>query len=117
MADKKPAAGTPGPIKRAVALRYDKGTDEAPTVVASGQGLIAEKIVDLATTAGVTIEQDAELADALSSVEIGTAIPEDLYPVVAEVLVFVSRMNKQRAKGRGGKPARQSPLPSREPRS
>ena len=85
-------------IKRAVALRYDQGRDEAPRVVATGQGLVAEKIVEKARESGVTVETNADLADALSTVEIGTAIPEDLYPVVAEVLVFVSRMNKKRGK-------------------
>ncbi len=99
MADEKKKPG----IKRAVALRYDQGTDAAPHVVATGQGLIAEKIVEKAKGAGVAIEQDAALAEALSAVEIGTAIPEDLYPVVAEVLVFVSRMNKKRAKMTFGK--------------
>lgn len=85
---------------RAVALRYDQGQDEAPTVVASGQGAVAEKIVEKARESGVAVQQNAELAEALSQVELGQAIPEQLYPVVAEVLVFVSRMNKKRAKER-----------------
>lgn len=85
-------------IKRAIALRYDQGTgrDEVPVVVASGQGLVAEKIVELAKSHGVVVEHNPELAEALSAVEIGTAIPEALYPVVAEVLVFISRMNKKK---------------------
>lgn len=85
------------PLK-AIALRYDQAKDEAPTVVATGQGLMAEKIVETATAHGVTVEQNADLAESLSQVEIGTAIPEALYPVVAEVLVFVSRMNRIRGK-------------------
>lgn len=94
------AAEQQEPVKRAVALRYDQGADAAPTVIASGQGLIAEKIVELARDAGVPVEQDADLADALAQVEIGTAIPEELYPVVAELLVFLSKMNKQRGGSR-----------------
>ncbi|MDB5097540.1 MAG: FlhB domain protein [Cyanobacteria bacterium RYN_339] len=86
------------PIKRAVALRYDQGADDAPRVVASGQGLIAEKIVQTAKDAGVTIEHDPALAEALAQVELGTAIPEELYPVVAEVLVFIGRMNREKGK-------------------
>lgn len=82
--------------KRAIALRYDQGRDEAPTVVATGQGLVADKIVEMARDSGVPVESNPDLADALADVALGTAIPEELYPVVAELLVFVSRMNKQR---------------------
>ena len=89
-------------VKRAVALRYDQGSDEAPRVVASGQGLVAEKIVEKAREAGVTVEHNPDLADALAQVELGTAIPEELYPVVAEVLVFVTRMNREKGKLKGG---------------
>ena len=89
------------PPKRAIALRYSEGQDDAPTVVATGQGLIADKIVEKAKEAGVAIQENAELAEALSQVELGTAIPEDLYPVVAEVLVWVNRMNRKRGSARG----------------
>lgn len=88
--------------KRAIALRYDQGQDAAPTVVATGQGLVADKIVELARESGVPVESNPDLADALAEVQIGTAIPEELYPVVAEVLVFISRMNKQRGTSRKG---------------
>jgi flagellar biosynthesis protein len=91
----------PKKLKRAVALRYDQGQDEAPRVVASGQGLVAQKIIDTAIDAGVTVQHDPDLAEALSDVQLGTAIPEELYPVVAEVLVFVSRMNREKGKSKG----------------
>jgi flagellar biosynthesis protein len=92
------AADADKPIKRAIALRYDQGADQAPTVVASGQGLVADKIVELAKESGVTVEHNPELAEALAQVELGSAIPEELYPVVAEVLVFISRMNREKGK-------------------
>jgi flagellar biosynthesis protein len=95
------AADAEKPIKRAIALRYDQGADQAPTVVATGQGLVAERIVELAKEAGVTVEHNPELADALAQVELGSAIPEELYPVVAEVLVFISRMNREKGKASG----------------
>ena len=84
--------------KRAVALRYDADQDPAPRVVAAGQGLVAEKIVETAQAHGVALQENVELALALSQVELGTAIPEELYPVVAEVLVWVNRMNRERGK-------------------
>ena len=89
--------------RRAVALRYDAGQDDAPRVVATGQGLIADKIVEKAQAHGVAVQENAELAEALAQVELGTAIPEELYPVVAEVLVWVNRMNRQRGKDLSGR--------------
>ena len=89
--------------KRAIALRYDQGQDVAPPLVATRQRLVADKIVDLARESGVPVESNPDLADALAQVELGTAIPEELYPVVAEMLVFISRMNKQRGASKGGR--------------
>lgn len=91
-----------GELRKAVALRYEQGLDEAPTVVAAGQGFVADRLLAIAREAGVPVESNPELADALASVRVGTSIPEDLYPVVAELLVFVSRMNQLRGKVLGG---------------
>lgn len=91
--------------RRAVALRFDQARDEAPVVVAQGQGLIAERMIELAKASGVEVREDASLAEALSRVDIGMTIPEELYPVVAEILVFLNRLdrsneqNRNRAKG------------------
>lgn len=87
--------------KRAVALRYEADQDEAPTVVASGRGLTAEKILALADAHGVAVHHDPLLVESLSVLELGEAIPAELYPVVAEVLVFVQRLNRE--KGEGGR--------------
>lgn len=92
--------------KRAVALRYEDGQDQPPVVVASGQGLVAEKILEQAAEHGVPVRENAELALALSEVELGSAIPEALFPVVAEVLVFVSRMNRVRGNAGGASQGR-----------
>ncbi len=83
--------------KMAVALQYNKG-DDAPTVVASGQGILADKIVNVAKDSDVPVYEDAPLAKTLSKLEIGDAIPPELYEVVAEILVFVDRMDKIKAK-------------------
>lgn len=89
-------------VKKAVALRYEHGVDEAPTVLAAGQGYLADRLLEVAREAGVPIESNPDLADALSHVSIGTVIPEDLYPVVAELLVFVNRLNQRRGEASGG---------------
>jgi flagellar biosynthesis protein len=74
--------------QRAAALRYDNQGAGAPTVVASGRGVIAEKILEAARAAGVPIREDALLAEALSALDVGTEIPAELYTAVAEALVW-----------------------------
>lgn len=84
-------------IKQAVALEYDPG-DEAPKIVATGRGKIAERIIEEAKEAKVPVHRDDKLADTLSKLDIGDFIPPELYEVVAEILVFVDQMEKIRAK-------------------
>ncbi len=79
--------------KTAVALQYNKG-DEAPKVIATGKGIIAEKIIEKANEADVPLYEDSKLAKTLSKLEIGDVIPQELYGVVAEILVFVDKMDK-----------------------
>ena len=83
------------PKKTAVALSYALG-DEAPRVVASGKGIIAEKIIETAKENNVAVHEDSKLANTLSKLDIGEMIPPELYEVVAEILVFVDNMEKIR---------------------
>lgn len=83
--------------KQAIALEYDP-SDEAPRVIASGKGALAERIIEKAKEADVPIHRDDKLADTLSRLEIGDMIPPELYEVVAEILVFVDSMDKIKAK-------------------
>ena len=84
---RRDGTGTGKPGRRtAVALRYDgKG---APRVTASGHGKVADRILELATEHEVPYQQNAELAQLLSQVELGDEIPQALYVAVAEVLAF-----------------------------
>lgn len=79
--------------KTAVALEYEAG-DKAPKVIATGQGILAEKIIDVAKESDVPIHKDEKLARSLSVLDIGEYIPPELYSIVAEVLVFVDRMDR-----------------------
>lgn len=79
--------------KTAVALQYNK-FDEAPRVIATGKGEIANRIIEEADKADIPLYEDAKLAKTLSKLEIGDVIPQELYGVVAEILVFVDRMDK-----------------------
>jgi flagellar biosynthesis protein len=90
---------SPPERKRATALTYRSGEDGAPKIVAQGQGLIAEKILELARAAGVPIREDAALVNALESLDIGMEIPEDLYVAVAEALAWAYRLDRA---SRGG---------------
>lgn len=83
--------------KTAVALGYEKG-DVAPKIIATGTGAVAEKIIEKAKEADVPLYEDAPLASTLSKLEIGEAIPSELYDVVAEILVFVNDMDKIKSK-------------------
>lgn len=84
-------------IKQAIALEYDP-EDNAPKVIASGRGLLAEKIIEKAKEAEVPVHRDDKLAETLSRPEIGDMIPPELYEAVAEILVFVDSMDKIRSK-------------------
>jgi len=75
--------------KKAAALGYNAGKDKAPKVVASGAGTIAEKILEIAKTHDIPVHEDPNLANLLSSLQIGQTIPPDLYRLVAEVLTFI----------------------------
>ena len=79
-------------FQRAVALHYDqKG---APTVLATGEGEIARLIKERAEAAGVPLVEDPKLSYLLSKIPLGDEIPPELYRAVAEVLVFVLRLEK-----------------------
>ncbi|MBQ7776889.1 MAG: EscU/YscU/HrcU family type III secretion system export apparatus switch protein [Lachnospiraceae bacterium] len=83
--------------KQAIALAYDPSED-APKVIASGRGVLAERIIEKAKESDVPIHRDDKLADTLSRLEIGDMIPPELYEVVAEILVFVDAMDKLKGK-------------------
>lgn len=73
--------------KQAVALSYDG--HNAPKIVATGEGLIAEEIIALAKANGVYIHQDPHLSHFLQLLELGEEIPKELYLLIAELIAFV----------------------------
>ncbi|MCQ2543173.1 MAG: EscU/YscU/HrcU family type III secretion system export apparatus switch protein [Lachnospiraceae bacterium] len=84
--------------RQAIALEYDPNEDNAPKVIASGKGALADRIIDMAKDNKIPVHKDSKLANTLSRLEIGQEIPPELYEVVAEILVFVDAMDKIRAK-------------------
>ena len=84
------------PTHFAVALRYKPGQDAAPVVVAKGQDEVALRIVAVAEENGVSVVENKPLARALyAAVEIGQLIPAEQYGPVAEILVYVYKLNKR----------------------
>ncbi len=82
-------------LEKAVAILYDTQKATSPKVVASGQGEIARKIIETAREAGVHIQEDANLVELLSKIDLGEEIPTELYQTVAEVLAFVYKVNEK----------------------
>ena len=95
--------------KRAVALKYTPDRDRAPIVVASGAGYMAQKITETALEAGVPVYEDDSLATLLGQLELGAAIPQELYQAIVDIylyfLGFAPRENEQE-KPREAEPAR-----------
>ena len=83
-------------FKKAAALRYDQARGMAPRVVASGKGRIAEQIIRVARENGVPMVEDRNLVNVLEALELESEIPAALYQAVAEILVFIYRLNGKR---------------------
>lgn len=83
--------------KKAAALKYTED-EGAPKVVALGKRELAQKIIDTAKDSGVPIYENAPLAESLNNLSLGQEIPQELYEVVAQVLVFVAELDKPRRK-------------------
>ena len=82
--------------KQAVAVRYDSAKESAPRVIAKGRGHIAEKILELARENNVPIHENSDLVEMLAMVELFDKVPPELYAAVAEVLVWVYKVNQER---------------------
>jgi flagellar biosynthesis protein len=77
----------------AVALRYLRGADDAPRVVARGRGSVADRILEIARRHGVPVHRDTDLAEVLVKLDLGDWVPPELYKAVAEVLAYLYKMN------------------------
>lgn len=84
--------------RQASALKYDPLKEEAPEVVATGSGEIAEEILAVAAEHAIPVYKDPSLAQALGQLELGSLVPPQLYQAVAEVLVFVYSLDQTHKK-------------------
>jgi len=90
------------PTEYAVALEYRPEEMAAPSVVAKGRNLLAQRIKREANWLGIPIIENPPLAQALyRTVEVGQAIPAKLYAAVAEILAFIYRLQGRTQVPRG----------------
>jgi flagellar biosynthesis protein len=90
----------PSPQTKAVALQYEREEDDAPRIVASGKGAIAEQILQVAFANNIKVREDAELVEILSLLDVDSPIPLEAFAAVAEILTYVYEANasfKQRS--------------------
>lgn len=92
--NQQPRRPTEQKRKQAVALRYQAGVMEAPSVIAKGKGFIADNIIKQAQDHRIPIQEDPSLVEVLGKLDLNQQIPPELYQVVAEILAFVYRLDK-----------------------
>ncbi|TWB40539.1 type III secretion system FlhB-like substrate exporter [Nitrospirillum pindoramense] len=85
--------------KRQVAVALQHMAEGLPRIVATGQGAVAEQILELAFANGVKVRQDADLAEILSVIDIDSEIPIEALAAVAEILAHVYRANGRLSSG------------------
>lgn len=91
-----------GKDRRAIALRYQQEVDAAPRVIAKGQGLLAERILELAEEAGVPVSEDPSLVEVLVKLDLNTLVPPEMYQVLAEIFAWAYQQDRSYRSGRSG---------------
>ncbi|CEP77560.1 MAG: EscU/YscU/HrcU family type III secretion system export apparatus switch protein [Defluviitoga tunisiensis] len=81
--------------KKVVALRYKKGVDNAPKVVAKGMDLIAQRILEIAEKENIPIIKNEKAVEDFYGIDLDDEIPSELYEIAAEIIAFVYKLDKQ----------------------
>lgn len=81
--------------KKVVALRYKKGVDNAPKVVAKGIDLIAQRILEIAEKENIPIIKNEKAVEDFYGLDLDDEIPPELYEIAAEIIAFVYKLDKQ----------------------
>lgn len=83
------------PTHFAVALKYERGRDQAPVVLAKGENRFAQRIKALAAEHGVPMVENKPVARLLFALgTVGETIPAQSYQAVAEILAVVYRTHR-----------------------
>jgi flagellar biosynthesis protein len=75
-------------VNRAVAIQYDKKLP-APFITARGKGFLADRLMRIAEEYSIPVVKDDLLSETLYIMEPGQYIPEEVFGIVAEILVFI----------------------------
>ena len=88
------------PTHVAVAIDYDREACPVPRVSAVGEDHVARAMREAAEEAGVPIVRNVPLArDLLARGEVGALVPQDLFDVVAEVILWAREVRDTLARG------------------
>ncbi len=80
--------------KKAVALKYNKESQQAPTILAKGKGETAKNIIKKAQEFDISLFKNPELASSLLELDINQEIPPKLYQAVADVFIWLMKNEK-----------------------
>ncbi|HRM77776.1 EscU/YscU/HrcU family type III secretion system export apparatus switch protein [Arcobacter cryaerophilus gv. pseudocryaerophilus] len=83
-------------VQKAVALQYDKNTNNAPKITAKGKGETANNIIKIAQDNKIPIKKDEDLVELLSKIDIDKEIPTSMYKAVAEIFAFIYELSNKR---------------------
>jgi type III secretion YscU/HrpY family protein len=84
------------PTHVAIAIDYDRETSPAPTVAAKGEDHVAREMREAAEEAGVPIVRNVPLArDLLARAEPGDVVPQDLFDIIAEVILWAREVREE----------------------
>jgi flagellar biosynthesis protein len=78
----------------AAVIKYDEEQGKSPTIVAQGTGAVAEKIIELAKKNNVHLQEDSSLLQNLLDIDLGDAVPPQLYGVIAEIFILLEELEK-----------------------
>ncbi len=81
-----------------MALKYEPDEQNAPCIVASGTGHIAQKIIQVAIENGVSIYHDESASTLLSKLDVGEEIPPELYQIVANIYITLLDVAEENSK-------------------
>jgi len=77
-------------VNKALAVKYNKELP-APFIQAKGRGVLADRLLDIAKKYDIPVVKDDLLSETLYLMEPGEYIPEEVYDIVAQILVFIKK--------------------------
>ena len=91
------------PTHVAIAIDYDRQHCPVPTIAAKGEDHVARAMREAAEAAGVPVVRNVPLArDLLARGEVGELIPQDLFDVIAEVVLWAREVREELAAQEAG---------------